>query len=157
MMPAYPASARNAQLAQIHIAKSQLGLADDTYRDMLWTVARVRSAAELDFAGRMRVLEHLRARGFRPAPPRKAAGPQEQAPKLDEGPQASKIRAMWIALAEAGVVRDRSERALLAFVRRQTGVERMEWASMRQLDSVIEALKDWARRAGRLADDGTIA
>lgn len=58
-------SIRNRELAQIHIAKAQLGLDDDTYRDMLWTIGRVRSAGDLDHAGRRRVLEHLTSRGWK--------------------------------------------------------------------------------------------
>lgn len=57
-------TSRTSELAKIHIAKKQLGLDDDTYRDMLWTVARVRSSSELDHAGRKTVLDHLKARGF---------------------------------------------------------------------------------------------
>jgi phage gp16-like protein len=56
--------ARNTELAKIHIAKAQLRLDDDTYRDMLWTLARVRTAKELTSDGRRRVLDHLRSRGF---------------------------------------------------------------------------------------------
>lgn len=37
---------RRADLAQIHIAIKDLGLDDDTYRAILWTVARVKSAAD---------------------------------------------------------------------------------------------------------------
>ena len=57
-------SIRNRELAQIHIAKQQLGMDDDTYRDMLWTVGRVRSSANLDHAGRRRVLDHMTACGW---------------------------------------------------------------------------------------------
>ena len=39
---------RNPQLAQIHIAKKELGLDDDTYRDVLERVTRQRSSAGLD-------------------------------------------------------------------------------------------------------------
>lgn len=56
---------RNADLAKIHIARKQLGMDEDTYRAVLWTVARVRSAKDLDDAGRHAVLDHLRARGFK--------------------------------------------------------------------------------------------
>lgn len=55
---------RTAQLAQIHIAKKELGLDDDTYRAVLWTCARVESSKDLDFAGRSKVLDHLKARGW---------------------------------------------------------------------------------------------
>lgn len=56
---------RNTELAQIHIARQQLGMDEDAYRDVLWTVARVRSAADLDWSGRKRVLDHLKACGFK--------------------------------------------------------------------------------------------
>ena len=59
---------RNKELAQIHIARQQLGMDDDAYRDVLWTVARVRSAADLDWSGRKRVLDHLKACGFKVKP-----------------------------------------------------------------------------------------
>lgn len=59
-MPKPTNPARNAELAAIHIAKAQANMADDSYRDMLWTLARVRSAADLDYAGRHKVLDHLR-------------------------------------------------------------------------------------------------
>lgn len=55
---------RTRELAAIHAAKRDLGMEDDTYRDMLWTVARVRSAKDLDFAGRKKVLDHMKACGW---------------------------------------------------------------------------------------------
>ena len=75
------ADARTRDLAAIHVGKKALGLDDDTYRDMLFMVARVRSAADLDHAGRQRVIEHMRQRGFerpvnRPAPADHGKKPQ---------------------------------------------------------------------------------
>lgn len=64
------ADVRKTELAQIHIARQQLGMDDETYRDMLWTVARVRSSADLDWVGRKRVLDHLKACGFKVKPKR---------------------------------------------------------------------------------------
>ncbi len=86
---------RSRELATIHIAKKQLGLDDETYRDMLWTVARVRSSAALDFAGRKNVLDHLKARGFKSAPGKRA---HEGRPRNIEGsersPQLKKVEAL---------------------------------------------------------------
>jgi hypothetical protein len=62
-------SFRNKELGQIHMAKAKLGLDDETYRSMLWTVARVRSSADLDHAGRRRVIEHLKSRGWESSKP----------------------------------------------------------------------------------------
>lgn len=56
---------RKRELATIHIARQQLGMDEATYRDMLWAVARVRSAADLDWAGRKRVIDHLAGSGAR--------------------------------------------------------------------------------------------
>ena len=61
---------RNNELAQIHIARQQLGMDDDTYRNVLWTVARVRSSRDLDWSGRKRVLDHMKACGFKVRPKR---------------------------------------------------------------------------------------
>ncbi|MDP2153824.1 MAG: regulatory protein GemA [Methylotenera sp.] len=57
-------TSRTSELAKIHIAKKQLGLDDETYRSMLFTVARVKSSSELDQAGRDAVLAHMKARGW---------------------------------------------------------------------------------------------
>jgi len=56
---------RNSELAMIHIAKKALGMDDETYRSMLFTVARVTSSRELDYAGRVAVLNHMKARGWK--------------------------------------------------------------------------------------------
>lgn len=50
---------RTKDLAKIHLAKKQLQMDDETYRAMLWTQARVESAAKLDSHGRKKVIEHL--------------------------------------------------------------------------------------------------
>lgn len=134
---------RNSELAQIHIAKAQLGMAEDTYRDLLWTLGRVRSAADLDWGGRKRLLDHMRACGWQP---KRKRGPGGR-PLADDA-QSRKIRALWLALADAGVVRNRSEKALLAYVKRQTGIDALDWLKMDQAGLVIEALKAWGKREG---------
>ena len=55
---------RRRDLAKIHIAKKQLGMDDETYRDMLYGVAGVRSAADLDGRGRIAVIGHHKSLGF---------------------------------------------------------------------------------------------
>lgn len=65
-MTTKPRSLRTSQLTLIHVGRQELGMDDGTYRDMLWTLGRVRSAKDLDEAGRRQVIDHLRARGFKP-------------------------------------------------------------------------------------------
>lgn len=57
---------KQAEIAKIHIAKKDLGLDDETYRSLLWTAARVHSSKDLDHAGRAAVLDHFKARGWKP-------------------------------------------------------------------------------------------
>ncbi len=68
-------------------------------------------------------------------------------PRYAPSPQLGKIRALWITLADAGVIHDRSDAALEVFVRNRTGQD------VGVLDSAgagraIEALKQMARRKG---------
>jgi phage gp16-like protein len=135
---------RRRELAQIHIAKQQLRMEDDTYRAILWTVARVKSSADLDWAGRKAVLDHLKKCGFKATPPR-PAGDRE----LVDDQQSKMIRGLWLELHQHGVVRDPSERALAKWVKRMTGVDSLAWLDARQKGVVIEALKKWNDRPSR--------
>lgn len=142
------AGGRKADLAAIHIAKKQLGWDDDTYRDLLWTVCRVKSSGDLDFTGRKRFLDHLRQCGFvnaatkrttaRSAPRKAVSGDLTATQRL--------MFSLWQQLADAGLVHERRMSALVAFAQRQTGVERLEWLKPKQQDLVVESLKRWLKR-----------
>ena len=142
-MSAQASDIRRRELAQIHVAKTQLGLDDDTYRAMLWTVARVKSAADLDWAGRKKVIDHLKARGFKVRPAKKSG-----ARRLASDAQSRMARGLWIELHQVGAVGDPSEKALGAYVKRMTRVDSLEWLSGTQLQTVIESLKNWRQRLG---------
>lgn len=145
------AGGRKADLAAIHIAKKQLGWDDDTYRDLLWTVCRVKSSGDLDFTGRKRFLDHLRQCGFTNAATKRA--PAGAAPrKAVSGELTATQRLMfslWQQLADAGKVHERRMSALVSYAKRQTGVDRLEWLNGRQEDLVIESLKRWLARPGK--------
>src|SRR3569832_2787985 len=81
---------RARELGMIHVAKKQFQLDDDAYRAMLWSVARVQSAADLDAAGREAVIAHLKARGFRPT----AGGKRRPKPPAARAGLIAKIRAL---------------------------------------------------------------
>ena len=132
---------RNAELAQIHIARAQLGIDEDTYRAVLWTVARVKSAKDLDWTGRKALLEHFRAKGWKPAPPKSA-----KAAKPASAGQEGMVRALWSELHAAGKVNDPSDAALGSWLTRNKWPERVEWLNGRQIVQAIEALKKWLDR-----------
>lgn len=133
---------RTRELAQIHIAKKDLGLDDETYRAMLWTVARVHSSADLDFHSRKRVLQHLKERGWTNKPARKA----NTLRPLASDDQSRKIRALWLDLHATGKVADPSELALVSYVKRITGIDSLQWLPSYQASRVIETLKKWQDR-----------
>jgi hypothetical protein len=133
-------------LALIHLAKAQLGLDDDTYRAMLRATAGVESAGALDAAGRARVIEHLRSRGFRPL----AGARRRQA-----SPSARYIRWLWGELWRRGEVasRDGLPDWLKAHTRRlhprHTGWARPESLPGEPARRIVRQLRAWLARAGR--------
>ncbi len=139
--------ARRADLAAIHIAKKALAWDEDTYRDVMFTVCRVRSSAQLDFTGRKTFLAHLQAcqRQMGGATAAPAAPARKKAPWSARHRQ---IWSLWQQLADSHLVADRTHKALDAWVKRQTGVDRMEWANGPQLDALIDSAKGWLARSG---------
>jgi phage gp16-like protein len=131
--------ARRAAIAKVKIAQKELGLDDDTYRDVLEAVTGKRSAADCTDAQLARVLEHFASKGFKAKSSTKGAA---------DHPAAKKARALWISLHQLGAVRDPSERALEAFARRQLGCARLQWADQGLTYKLIEALKAMAERSG---------
>lgn len=130
-------------IAAIHVAKKQLGLDDDTYRAKLVRITGKLSAKDMTEVERQKVLTVFRNEGFTPAPAvRRADGRQKLTGKF-----AKKLQALWIAAWNLGIVRDRDDAALIAFVKRQTGIEHTRFLVYADDASrAIEALKSWIRR-----------
>lgn len=149
-------SARSIELAKIHIAAAQLHLLrpvdDSAYRDMLWSIARVRSAKDLDAGGRAAVLNHLRAAGWKdPSSPQRGTSRG----RYQKGSQAALIRWLWTQLAGAGAVHDASDRALRRYIAQHASVTTSDPApdeiapqhlDRAQAHDVIEQLKRWLAR-----------
>jgi phage gp16-like protein len=127
-----------SSLAKIQIGKKQLGLADEDYRDLLERVTGQRSSASLSEPQRVAVIAAMQELGFVTA--RKTRGLK---------PHQEKCAALWGALSRAGKIEDGSLAALSAFVRRQAGVQRIEWLTAGQAPKVIEALKAMLARGSK--------
>jgi phage gp16-like protein len=132
---------RRAMIAKINIARHQLQMIEDDYRQVLFNATGRTSLKECGDAQLERMLDRLKALGFQPLP--KAGGRSPAA-----HPMARKARALWISLHQLGVVRNPSEEALEAFAKRQLGCERLVWARQSDAYRLIEALKAMAKRAG---------
>ncbi|WP_275065390.1 gp16 family protein [Bartonella sp. ML69XJBT] len=124
-------------LAAIHMGRRALGLDDETYRALLYRLTGKQSAKDLNFLEKCLVVAEMKACGFEPNV------------KRLEGKYAKKLQALWIAGWNLGIIRDRSDKALLAFVKRQTGIDHIRF--LRDSDDAcraIEALKGWLQREG---------
>ena len=124
---------RQRDLAKIHIGKKQLGLDDITYREMLFDVAGVDSAADLNSNERELVLEHLKKRGFKPRHKSARNSGMMVAPSEDRAPLISKIGAI---LADLGL----PWRYADAMALRMYKVNMVRWLKPDQLKGVLAAL-----------------
>ena len=148
----HAAGATAQQIKMIHTLKGRAGLDDDTYRDLLEREGKCRSSTALSSSDAWRVIEHLKVvtgQGNGPAEKPGTAG----ALRLS-GPYVAVCRALWLAGYNLGVVDDRRDVALVAFVEGQTGLKSLNWMrDHKEAKSVIEALKSWIARVAGVAWD----
>ena len=150
---------RRSDLAKIHIAKKDLALDDETYRHVIREVGKVESGSSADLTpiGRARVLQHFRSKGWKA---RRSCAQHTQKRTTSDGDvlansgQIWKIRSLWIQMADAGAIKDRTEQGLRRWVRSTTrryhpqraGYSAPEFLPARAAQHVIEQLKGWAKR-----------
>lgn len=144
---------RNDDLAKIHIAKKDLHLDEDTYREIIRSVGKVESgsSSDLDLAGRSRVLHHFKQKGWKPR--RKKIGKN---PEMANQGQIDLIHHIWNCLGADGVVKDPSKRSLRIWLMNSTrryhdqkvGFSSVEFLPSLVAVKVTEQLKNWANRCG---------
>lgn len=116
----------------------QLGWDDETKAATLLREVGKSRLREMTKAELKRTLEYIKRCGFKV---------RSKAPEpVPYDPQVGKLRAVWAELHAAGAVRDASDAALTAYVKRYTRCERMEWATAAQIGRVIEQAKKWLDR-----------
>jgi phage gp16-like protein len=141
-----------AAIKLIHVARRDLGIDNDAWRDLLRQKFRVESSKELGFFDLCKLVEHLKKCGFKVrhkttgGARRPTSRPLAGAAQAKPG-EAAKIRALWIFLhTDLGLVKDPSEKALVAYVKRITGCDALQWLDGQESYRVIETLKKWAER-----------
>ncbi len=145
------ASKRTRLIKLIHIGIDELRMADETYRNVISEISngKYRSSTHLTDFQLEQVLEHLKKCGFRI---RSKKGDRAQA----KSEQMSKIRALWLQLFEAGIVKNPAEAAIAAFIKRHTGIDDPHWISEAQASRVIEILKKWIKRSANNQAGGAV-
>ena len=135
---------RRPMLAKLHLAKKELALTDDSYRDVLRRITGLESAAAMRVDQLDAVLREFARLGWKPKP----------AAKRSALPQVRMIHAVWkdiVALQGHG-----DAAALRGFVARQTkteanpaGVSSPEFLDAAMGNRVLEGLKAWRARLRR--------
>ncbi|MFW2439100.1 MAG: phage protein GemA/Gp16 family protein [Arenicellales bacterium] len=142
-----PADGRQRLYKLLAVGKRQLHWDEDFYRSILYSHGAKQdddgkfSAKMMNIVQLEAVLYHMRQCGF---VPRRNNKPK----KISEWrkPMIAKLNAMWIALADAGVVHNRSEAALTKFCYQHTKTAKLGWAKKEGLIRSIEMLKSMAAR-----------
>lgn len=127
-----------SRLRQLRAIRHKVGeqLDDDAYRDILQRCAGVASSTQIRSVAKAEaVIDEFRRLGLGTPPPRKSLSPQQK-----------KIWSLWQQLADKGQVRDRRMAGLLAWVKRQTGVDALSFMTWPQEHQVTESLKRWLAR-----------
>lgn len=139
-----PTRPRLVQL--IHVAKSQLGMDDATYRAMLAGLELPDSTTKMHVPELTRVLEHMKRSGFQ------VRSKAQKRPQADDN-QSRMMRGLWLELHALGYVQNPDESALAAWVKRETGADALQWLNGKQAQTTIEKLKQWRWRDVRKIDD----
>ena len=136
--------------AAIHVLKSKLQLSDDDYRALLKNLTQKTSSKDLTDKERQAVRDHMQQLAERAgvAKPlrRRATGRTFAQAKAAASPRERKVWALWHQLHRDGKVHNPSRAALDAWVERTAHVSSLRFCNAAQLDTLIEALKDWQRR-----------
>lgn len=132
----------SAAIKMIHVAKREIGIADDDYRALLERVTGCASLRAMNDRQHQDVIGEMKRLGFAAKGKARPAGLQ--------GPYAAKLLALWLSAWNLGVARSDDPQALIAFVERQTGIAQVRWVRERaDAMKAIEALKKWiARESG---------
>ncbi len=139
-----PSNPRRATLIKlIQVARRDLGrlsgLDDLAYRDILRIVGKSESLAAMTVPNMELVLAHMKSKGF-------VVRPKTGDRRQTINPDASKVRALWLFLHALDEVRDPSEKALAAYVKRIAKVDDLRWARGDAVTALIETMKKWAMR-----------
>lgn len=127
----------------IHIGKSQLGLDDELYREVLESCTGKTSSKLLSIPQLEAVLDRLKQLGFEVDSKNKTG-----VKNLASDDQSKLIRHLWLRLHEAGAIKNGSELALAKFVENRLGVSALQFLSTEHAGMIINHLRQWCNRLG---------
>lgn len=136
------AQAKRKQLiAQIHIAKKQLGLDDESYRAILQRVARQESCKDMTITQLVDVIKEMKRLGFKPSSTARSAKKHGKKPSVTQSKEAlmSKIEAM---IADLNLSWDYVHGMAVKMFQ----IDRVQWLDDKQLYKLTQALAVYQRK-----------
>lgn len=123
---------RTMLLRQLHARVRNAGIAKEDYRDKIERLFAVRSAADLSDEQLVKAVEMFHVKQS----------------SREIHPHQRKVKALWIAAWNLAALSDGGDRALDAFVVRQTGKQSLRFVTPVEANTITEALKAICARDG---------
>lgn len=135
------------QIKKIHALIGALKMDDDTYRATLGGYG-VKTSTKLSITKADLLIGDLEKKAIAAGvwQKRQAATKARTTRPLADDDQSKMIRGLWIELHQLGAVRDPSEAALASYAKRMARVQALQWLTVKQAQTMIEALKQWRER-----------
>jgi phage gp16-like protein len=127
---------RKSLMARIHIAKKELALDDDTYREMLKAATNKTSCKDMHISDLFKVVEHLKQRGYTS---KKSGFGKRPNPAKGNKALMGKVEAL---LADNKLHWNYAH----AMAKRMFGVEKADWLEADQLWRLVAALQKQANK-----------
>ncbi len=131
--------ASKEQIKIIHILKNKHKIDEETYREILISYG-VTSSKELSNSEANDLIVKLGGRiGYKKYDELGIRYNDKVKEYYATPKQLRKIEAMWMASSK---VRNKTQEALIKYVKRITGIDRLEWLTMSQVKKVIKAIEE---------------
>jgi phage gp16-like protein len=122
----------NKEKAVLHIAKVQLGMSEEAYRDMLDSVG-CRSSVELDFSKYAQIMDRLKVAGFKHVHASAKRSGMHRPASEDKKEMLSKIEAILSDLGLSWAYAD-------GIAKHMFGIELVRWTDNNQTYKILQAL-----------------
>lgn len=134
---------------KIHVGCKQLGLDQDTRRDLQLVVTGKASMSDMTEAEMLAMVRALEERGFKATSTGRSKGRHKPAPRAD----LRLVHVLWRLLGDAGHLREPGRDGLNRFIRRRFGAawdfvprDVDDLTEHRCITDLIRALQDWCER-----------
>lgn len=141
----------------IHVARRELKLDDDTYRQKLQAATGKTSCKQMNLRELNAAYQAFKDSGFKRSFKRHKTAGKARSTEHQRSAIAGKIRAIWREMYRHGFLKTDSDAGLNAYVKRQTrkrndgeGVAALRWLDDEMASAVLEDLKQWHAREMRI-------